>query len=546
MYPRAFHGKHRCELMSSTFDAVVVGSGVNGLVAAAELAKAGWSVALVERNDRLGGFIATEERTVPGYLHDTYSSWHPLFVSGAAYAVLGNDLHRHGLQYRNTDGLVTGTVAGDGRVVLAHRDPKITAEEFAHPEDGTAYLAMLQRFLDNAAAIGGFLGSELRSPRVVRHAVQLLRREGLAGTEAWLRDTVTSGRSYCRREFRGDETDLLWVPWLLHAGLSPDHASGGLMVPVLAATIHGFGLPVVAGGSGRFVEAFRALLEELRVDIRTSCPVERILVTDGRATGVVAGGETIHAARAVLASVTPSALYRQLLPSTASVSNVVRTQADRFRHGRAAMQIHVALSAPLGWNDDRLAAVPLLHLSDGSASTGIACAEAEAGLLPCRPTVVVGQQHVLDPSRVPEGAAALWLQLQELPFAPLGDAAGELDVTGGWSKDLAEGYARRVLARVARHAPDLPTKLLSVDIVTPSDLVAHNPNAVAGDPYGGSAELDQNLLWRPLPAASRHATQIPGLWHIGASTHPGAGLGGGSGHLVAQQLTRMTRWLRRR
>src|SRR5262249_20321540 len=185
-----------------------------------------------------------------------------------------------------------------------------------------------------------------------------------------------------------------------------------------------------------FVEAFRALLEELRVDIRTGCPVERILVTDGRAAGVVAGGETIHAARAVLASVTPSALYSQLLPSTAS-SNAVHTQAQRFRHGRAAMQIHVALSAPLGWDDRRLAAVPLLHLSDGSASIGIACAEAEAGLLPRRPTVVVGQQHVLDPSRAPEGAAALWLQLQELPFAPLGDAAGERRGTGGRGTDSA-------------------------------------------------------------------------------------------------------------
>src|SRR5262249_61644331 len=105
--------------------------------------------------------IATEERTIPGYLHDTYSSWHPLFVSGAAYAVLGNDLHRHGLQYRNTDGLVTGTVAADGRVVLAHRDAKATAEELKHPEDGAAYLAMLQRFLDNAAAIGGDISGDV-------------------------------------------------------------------------------------------------------------------------------------------------------------------------------------------------------------------------------------------------------------------------------------------------------------------------------------------------------------------------------------------------
>ncbi|MEU1180136.1 NAD(P)/FAD-dependent oxidoreductase [Streptomyces sp. NPDC005820] len=528
--------------MASTVDVIVVGSGINGLVAAAELAKSGWSVALIERADRLGGFIATEERTVPGYLHDTYSSWHPLFVSGGAYAALGADLHRHGLRYLNADGVVTATVKDDGRVVVAHRDPQATAAEFAHPEDSTAYLAMLQRFLDNADAIGGFLGSELRSPQVLRHAAKLLRHEKLAGTETWLRDTLTSGRSYCRREFRGDEADLLWAPWLLHAGLSPDHASGGLMIPILAATLHGFGLPVVEGGAGRFVDAFRALLTESKVDIRTGCAVERIVVNgDGRAVGVVCDGETLRARRAVLASVTPSALYNELLPAGAAVSPVVRAQADRFRHGRAAMQIHVALSSPLTWNDDRLATVPLLHLSDGSASTAIACAEAEAGLLPRRPTVVVGQQHVLDPSRVPEGAAALWLQLQELPFAPIGDSGDELDVSGGWTKDLAQGYARRVIARVARHAPDLPEKLLSFDVVTPVDLHAANPNAVAGDPYGGSAELDQNLLWRPLPATGRHATPVPGLWHIGASTHPGPGLGGGSGHLVAQHLLRRDR-----
>jgi len=118
---------------SLVVDAVVIGSGVNGLVAAAQLAKGGWSVALIEGSDRLGGFIATEERTLPGYLHDTYSSWHPLFVSGGAYAALGEDLHRHGLEYRNTDGLITGTVTDEGRVVLAHRDPAATAESSATP-----------------------------------------------------------------------------------------------------------------------------------------------------------------------------------------------------------------------------------------------------------------------------------------------------------------------------------------------------------------------------------------------------------------------------
>ncbi|MEU6345649.1 NAD(P)/FAD-dependent oxidoreductase [Streptomyces sp. NPDC046977] len=527
--------------MPRTVDAVVVGSGVNGLVAATELAKEGWSVALVEGGERLGGFLATEERTVPGFLHDTYASWQPLFVSGAAYAALGEDLHRHGLEFRNTDGFVTGTVADDGRTVLAHRDAVVTAEAFARAEDRAAYLAMLRRFLDNADAIGGMLGGEPRSPGMLKNIAKMLRRERFTGTEAWLRAALTSGRSYCRSTFRGDEADLLWTPWLLHTGLCPDHAGGGLLLPVVASSLHGFGLPLVAGGVRNLVRAFETLLAEMGVDVRTGQPVRRLVVTGGRVTGVVSGDETIHARRAVLASVTPTALYGELLPQDVPLPPAVRGQARRFRYGRAAMQIHVALSAPPGWRDDRLAGLPVLHLSDGSASTGIACAEAEAGLLPRRPTVVVGQQYVLDPPRVPQGAAALWIQLQEVPYAPSGDAAGELDVTGGWTKSLTEGYVDRVLERIARHAPDLPGKVVAWDAVTPRDLAAYNPNAVAGDPYGGSAELDQSLLWRPLPSAPRHATPVPGLWHIGSSTHPGPGLGGGSGHLAAQQLVRSAR-----
>jgi phytoene dehydrogenase-like protein len=254
------------------------------------------------------------------------------------------------------------------------------------------------------------------------------------------------------------------------------------------------------------------------------------VLQDGAAAGVAGDGWGVAAERAVLASVTPAALYGSLLPADA-VPAAVGEEAARFRPGRAAMQVHVALSGPVPWRDPALAAVPVVHLSDGSASTAIACAEAEAGLLPRRPTVVVGQQHVLDPTRVPEGAAALWLQLQEVPFAPVGDAAGELDVAAGWDAALARGYADRVLDRVAAHAPGLRDLVVGTDVITPADLAAYNPNALQGDPYGGSAELDQNFLWR-----GRHATPVPRLWHIGASTHPGPGLGGASGHLVARRL----------
>src|SRR6516225_2625135 len=135
--------------MTDEADAIVVGSGINGLVAAAELALAGWSVLLLERNAEIGGFIAGEKRTLSGYVHDTFSSWHPLFVSGPAYAALGALLHQHGLEYRNTDGWMAASVADDGRVTLAHRDPQRTVAEFARADDRDAYLGLLKRLGEN-------------------------------------------------------------------------------------------------------------------------------------------------------------------------------------------------------------------------------------------------------------------------------------------------------------------------------------------------------------------------------------------------------------
>jgi phytoene dehydrogenase-like protein len=521
--------------MSEMFDAVIVGSGINGLVAAAELARAGWSVALVERNPEIGGFIASGELTAPGYVHDTFSSWHPEFVTGGAYAELGAELHDHGLAYRNAEGLVTGTVRRDGSAVLAHRDPERTAEGFADAGDRAAYLDALARIGAALPSIGGLLGGELHSSAPLRHLTRLAREGGRAGLDAWLRDTLTSGRGWCRRSFAGDEVDALWVPWLLHSGLSPDHASGAVMIPLFAATLHAAGLPIVEGGQARFLAAFRALLSAHGAELVTGEPVERVLVEGGRAVGVATASRTLHARRAVIASVAPGALYRELLPAGV-VPPALREQAARYRPGRAAMHLHVALSAPPAWSDARLAEVPLLHLTEGSASTGIACAEAEAGLLPREATVVVGQQSVLDPTRVPDGAATLWLQLQEVPAHPRGDAAGELETGGRWTPELADAYARRILARIETHAPGLRGLVLGLRAFTPDDLTAHNPNAIGGDPYGGAADLDQRLLWRPVPAAASHRAPVDGLWQIGAATHPGPGLSGASGHLVAQAL----------
>ncbi|MBL3698768.1 phytoene desaturase family protein [Leucobacter luti] len=519
---------------------VVIGSGINGMVAAAELARSGVQTVLIERADQIGGFIAAEdELTVPGFTHDTYSSWHPLFVSGAAYAELGDELAARGLAYSNSESAVTAstaTVAGERRTSIAYRDPERTAAGFAAASDRDAYLGMLAEFGTRAPTIFGALGAELGSTRVLGglgwRAVRALK---VAGVEELARDALTSARSYLRRKFTGWEVDALWTPWGLHSGLGPDHATGGMMIPVFAAAMHQFGLPIVTGGVGSFLAAFEQLLRDAGVEIRTGEEAEEIIVSGGKVTGVRTSSGTI-AADTVLASVSPGALYGTLLRDVPGVA-AQRESAASYRPGRAAMQLHLALDRPVQWEDPALREVPLVHLSDGSGSTGIACAQAEAGLLPSLPTVVVGQQSVVDPSRAPEGKATLWLQLQEVPFAPVGDAAERLDVRGGWDDaGLREGYVQRVLDRLEEFAPGTTASVLGTHLIAPTDLLAANPNAIAGDPYAGSAELDQNLRWRPFPGGAEHRTPVAGVWHIGAATHPGPGLGAGSGHIVAQRL----------
>jgi phytoene dehydrogenase-like protein len=202
------------------------------------------------------------------------------------------------------------------------------------------------------------------------------------------------------------------------------------------------------------------------------------------------------------------------------------------------MQIHFALSEPPRWDgDERLGRTAIVHLTPGLDGVSRAVNEAERGLLPAEATVVVGQPLTIDPTRAPEGRGLLWIQLQELPWQVKGDAAGELAVgDGAWTTALRERYADRIQARIACHVPNFESSILGRTVLSPADLEAANVNLVHGDPYGGSLALDQNFLWRPFGAAPGHRTFIDGVWHVGASTHPGPGLGAGSGTIVADAI----------
>jgi phytoene dehydrogenase-like protein len=494
-------------------DAVVVGSGVNGLACAALLARAGWDVCVLERNDWFGGCIKTDELTEPGFHHDVFSAWHPLWVGGPVHRQLEPDLARHGLEYRNT-GLPTATAFPDGDSAFLLRDAEGNAREL-----GEEWHGVLQSFFPTADFAFGVLGTELWSKHGAAFGLTLLRKLGREGARDFAGRLLVSARDWLETTFASPRAHGVLAPWVLHTGLGPDAAASGYMAQVIAVAVQEGGMPIPVGGGARLAEALVGYIREQGGTCESGVHVERVFTGGVR----LSGGGTIGARRAVVCNVTPTQLYGHLLGGT----------APPFRYGRSEMQIHFALSEPPQWEgDDRLGRAAVVHLTPGLDGVSRAVNEADRGLLPAEATVVVGQPLTMDPSRAPEGKGLLWVQLQELPWRVKGDAAGELDVEdGAWTQELRERYADRIQARMARHIRNLDSAVLQRVSLSPADLWAANINLVRGDPYGGSLALDQSFLWR-----APHRTPVKGVWHVGASTHPGPGLGGGSGALVAQQL----------
>jgi phytoene dehydrogenase-like protein len=520
--------------MAETRDVVVIGSGHNGLVAAAYLARAGLTVEVLERNPVAGGAVASEELTEPGFVHDTFSSWHPLFKLSAAFAELGGEL---GIQYCETPEATTANVRSDGMVTLAYRDPERTAEGF-NEHDCAAYFGEMQSFGETIPTVGQLFGVELFSGQMPRLGWQLARQLGVRRGLSFVADMLASARAWFETRFDGRDVSDLYAPWALHTGLPPDSAGSGFQALAIAGSLHAVGLPVVQGGAANFVTAFERMIERHGGRVTTGTEVERVLVAGGRATGVVAGGREILARRAVVANTTPTQLYGRLLPAGAAPEAAVR-QGLRFRYSpRAGMQIHVALREPLRWKDQRLNRVPIVHLSDGVCDVSLACAQAAAGLLPARPTVVVGQQATIDPSRAPEGAGTLWIQLQQVPYAPAGDAAGEIDTTSGtWTPEVQAAYTERVLSALEPHVENWPAARGTHAALSPVELERRNLNLVRGDIYSGDCELGQSYLWRPLAAYGSHSTPVRDLYQCGASTYPGPGLNAASGRIVALRIS---------
>ena len=417
------------------FDAVFVGSGINSLAGAALLAKDGWRVCVLERNDWLGGAIKTVDGlTAPGFRHEVFASWHPLWVGSPAYAELKPDLDRLGVEYLNTD-LPTAAAFPDGSSAHLSTDGAANAAEL-----GEAWQRQFDEFMAAAEIAFGVLGTELWSGQGFSLGRKAYRQFGRRGLVEFAGHSLLSARDWLHDTFPDERAHGLLAPWVLHTGLGPDQAMSGFMTQVIACALQLGGMPVPKGGGVSLVDALATIVRDAGGELRTDADVERILVSEGSATAVrLADGETIAASRAVLACVTPTQLYGRLL-GEGDVPATIRERALRFRYGRGEMQIHIAMNELPRWRgDERLARTPLLHLTPGLDGVSRAVNEADRGLLPAEATIALGQPMAVDPSR---GAGGL--------LDHLGAAAGAAAEAEGRRRRRARRRGRQLDRGAAR------------------------------------------------------------------------------------------------
>jgi phytoene dehydrogenase-like protein len=527
----------------STYDYIIVGSGINALVAASLLGKKGKKVLVLERNDRIGGCLRTEEITEPGFKHDVMATTMVLFLTSPAYGALGKDLEARGLEFAHAD-LPTGVLRPDGSHLIFSKDRarNVAAFENLAAGDGYSFSRDMDRLGADAPFLFSLLGGSLWSGNIGKTIAKEAWKRGLRGLAAWFGEALVTARAYLESNYQSDLVRALWAPWVLHCGLGPESAYSAEMAKVIGFAIELAGCPVAKGGARTLLAAFEKLITDNGGTIRTGTDVDQILDgPGGKASGVrLASGEVMQANQGVIASVTPTQLYGRLLRETAAkLPQEIAESLKNYRYGKGNMQVHYALKSPPRWKGgNELGKVALLHLTPGLDGVSRAANECERGLLPAVPTICVGQPASFDPSRVPEGRSILWLQLPEAPRYIKGDAAAELPIPadGQWTEELRERFADRVERILESHIDGWSENIMARKAYSPGDLEKMNINLVGGDPYGGYCGVDQFFLFRPFKSSVNHKTHVRGLYHIGASTHPGPGLGGGSGFLLASSL----------
>lgn len=496
----------------TTCDAVVVGAGPNGLVAANALADAGWDVVLVEAQDEVGGAVRSAESVAPGFVTDLFSAFYPL----AAASPVIRDLHleEHGLAWRHAPDVMAHALP-DGRCGVIRRFAADTAAglDGHHPGDGDAWLRMVAGW----DRVRDPLLDALFTPfPPVRSGVRLLRRSGIAGTLDLTRLALLSVRRLGHEEFGSEEARILLTGNAMHSDVSPDSAGSGLFGWLLVMLAQDVGFPVPEGGAGMLAAALRRRAESLGVQVRCGVPVTSVEVGSGRARGVrLADGSTVRARHAVLADVPATSLYGDLVAPQHLPPQLLE-DVRRFDWDDATLKVNWALDAPIPWTARDARGAGTVHLGVDDDGLVDVAADLSVGRMPRDPFMLLGQMTTADPSRSPAGTESVWAYTH-LPRRLAGD------------ENAIAGQVERMESAVEHVAPGFRSIQRAREVQSPGDLEAADASLSRGALNAGTAALHQQLVLRPTRGLGRPETPLPGLYLASASAHPGGGVHGACG-----------------
>ncbi|MCZ6661890.1 MAG: NAD(P)/FAD-dependent oxidoreductase [Actinobacteria bacterium] len=528
----------------SEYDAVVIGAGHNGLAVAVMLAEAGWKVAVFEKNSEPGGAVRTEEVTLPGFRHDLFAANLNLFAGSPFVQRYRDQLAAHGLEFAPASKPFASVFPGD-RYLGVTTDSVETADLIAgfSPEDAEAWADLAARFDEIAPHLFPLLGVPLPSFSALKAIIAGTRALGRRWLPDLARLVLQSTREFTEEHFESREVRALVASWGMHLDFAPD-ISGGALFPFIETFASAKnGMVLGKGGARNMIDALVSLLESQGGEVHCGRSVREVAIAEGAASGIVLeNGEVVTAKRAVVANLTPPVLFGTLVPQS-SQPEPFRRRVQRYRHGPGTMMIHLALDDLPPWQaGEELGEYSYVHIGPYMEDMALAYQQAVAGLLPSRPTLVVGQPTAVDPTRAPDGKHILWVQVRMVPGVIAGDAADEIEA-GDWDT-VGERYADRVIGLIEEHASGLTDRILGRHVLTPKDLESYNPNLSGGDSLGGSHHLMQHFALRPFPGWTRYRTPISRLYMCGAGTWPGAGVGAGSGYLLGRMLTSRAAMLR--
>jgi len=471
--------------MTKTYDAVVVGSGPNGLAAAITVARAGRSVLVLEANAEAGGGARTGELTLPGFNHDLFSAVHPLAVASPFFRSL--PLEKYGLEWLHSHACAAQTLEG-GEAVLLDRSVDATAQNLG--EDGDAYrnlMAPLARRWEDL--FGEILQPVLHVPK---HPF-LLARFGLP--------SLLSAERFANLRFRGERARALFMGCAAHANAGLDQAGTASIGLMLSLAAHARGWPIPRGGAGRISLALLSYLQSLGGEIRTGEPIHSL--------------KQLPPSKMVFLDLTP----RQILGlGNGTLPSSYQNTFGKFKYGHGVFKMDWALSGPIPWTAKSISRSATVHLGGSSSEMAESHRTVAKGKIPAQPYVLLSQPTLFDPARAPAGKHIAWAYCQ----VPNGSGENMVDAIESQIERFAPGFKKLVLAR---------------SVQSPAELQAKNANLVGGDVAAGAVSLKQ-LLFRPTTAWNPYRMPLKGTYLCSASTPPGPGVHGMCGHLSALSALR--------